>query len=167
MEEKIKKLFQNNGLLLKHYNQYNDNKELVLIAVKNCAWSIHFASERLKNDKDVILQAVKKYGIELHDISLYNKNSINDKEIVFEATTNNYPNAIIYASKKLLNDINFLASICLKRTDLIVLKTFYINKEIKKKVIESIKNKISFKIHQQYFINKISYHLMNLIYLYL
>ncbi|WP_081256141.1 DUF4116 domain-containing protein [Streptobacillus moniliformis] len=37
-----------------------NNKELVLLEVKKNGWSLKYASDRLKDDKEVVLEAVKK-----------------------------------------------------------------------------------------------------------
>ena len=92
LKKEIIKKIKKNPLLLKNYTNFQNDKDVVLTAVKNLAWTIHFASDRLKNDKDVVIEAVKKYGIELHDISIYSKKFMNDKQVVFAASINNYPN---------------------------------------------------------------------------
>ena len=92
---------------------------------------------------------------------------MNDKQVVFTASTNNYPNSIMYASKKLLNDINFLVSICLKRKDLRILYSQSIPQNIKIRVKESLKLKIYIKSHQNIIFKKLPINLINIILIYL
>jgi hypothetical protein len=42
-----------------------DDKDIILAAVKNNGLILCFASERLKDDKDFVLEAVKNYGFAL------------------------------------------------------------------------------------------------------
>lgn len=140
-KENIPLFIQKNPYLLKNYIIYQDNKKLVLSCVKKIPWLIHSSSERLKNDRDVVKEAVKNYGIELHDIGSYNKKFLEDKEIVFFATIFKYPSAIMYASPKLFNDINFICSICLKRKDIEILKFIKYKIFSKKNILISLKGK--------------------------
>ena len=36
-----------------------DDKDIVLLAVKNSRYVLEYASQRLKDDKDIVLEAVK------------------------------------------------------------------------------------------------------------
>ena len=61
---------------------------------------MEYASEELRNDKEVVLEAVKKYGDALQFAS---EELRNDKEVVLEAVKEN-GNAIKYASPELQED---------------------------------------------------------------
>ena len=64
-KSKIKQLSKN-GLLLENFPDLQNNKEAVLIAVRQNGLALQFASKRLKNDKEVVLQAVKQNGLALY-----------------------------------------------------------------------------------------------------
>jgi hypothetical protein len=49
-----------NGLLLKEYPELNDDKDLVLLAVKQDGYALQFASDRLREDKDVLDAALEQ-----------------------------------------------------------------------------------------------------------
>jgi len=42
-----------------------DDKDIVLTAVKNNGFALISASEKLKNDKNIVFEAVKEYGFAL------------------------------------------------------------------------------------------------------
>ena len=57
------KLFKKNSFALKYAsNELRNNKDIILQAVKNDCGAIRHASEELRNDKDIVLQAVKNDG---------------------------------------------------------------------------------------------------------
>lgn len=58
-ESKIKQLSKN-GLLLENYPELQNNKEAVLIAVRQNGLALQFASEELKDDYEVVFKAVKE-----------------------------------------------------------------------------------------------------------
>lgn len=45
-----------------------NNKELVLEAIKNNGWSLRYASDRLKNDNNFLLELLELYNIKLYDL---------------------------------------------------------------------------------------------------
>jgi hypothetical protein len=77
-----------------------NNKIEVLKVVLRHGWVLRFASDELKNDKDVVMAAVSNYAASLEFASDELKN---DKEIVLEAVS--YKSiALFYASAELRND---------------------------------------------------------------
>ena len=78
---------------------YKDDKEIVLAAVKRCGINIKYASNRLKNDKDVVLTAI--------DNSYYNDPY--DMKYILEHKRNQHNNIdIILNETKLQNDVDVL-----------------------------------------------------------
>jgi hypothetical protein len=77
-----------------------DDKDVVLAAVKNCFYAFQYASNRLKDDKNIVLTVVKQYGGNLKDVSTRLKN---DKEVVGAAVQQN-GQALQFASTILKND---------------------------------------------------------------
>jgi predicted RNA-binding protein (virulence factor B family) len=105
-----------------------------LKAVKQNGDSLQYASEELKNDKEVVLEAVKQYGRSL----LYASEELkNDKEFVLEVVKQN-GDSLEYASEELKNDkevlwiskgyFKFIKSI----------KTFDLNFKFSKKQLDEI-----------------------------
>jgi hypothetical protein len=82
---------------------WND-RESVLEAVKKHGYALHRASENLKNDREFVLEAVKINGSALHGAS---EDLKNDREIVLEAVKSN-GDAIEYASDNLKSDREFV-----------------------------------------------------------
>jgi len=82
--------------LVKHPNLKND-REIVLEAVKQKGTVLEHASEELKNDREIVLEAVKKSGEALQYASEALKN---DREIVLEAVKQ-YAGAYNHASGEL------------------------------------------------------------------
>ena len=76
------------------------DKEVVLEAVKKWGEALEYASEEFKNDKEVVLEAVKNDGYALKYASEELKN---DKEVVLAAIRNTRY-ALEYASWRLQND---------------------------------------------------------------
>jgi predicted methyltransferase len=77
-----------------------DDKDVVLAAVKNCFYAFQYASSRLKDDKNTVLAVVKQYGGDLKDVSTRLRN---DKAVVTTAV-NQAGGALQYASTTLKND---------------------------------------------------------------
>ncbi len=77
-----------------------NDKEVVLAAVKSDAGLLKYASDQLKNDKEIVLVAVKSHAWSLEYAS---KQLKNDKEVVLAALKTN-GNALEYASDQLKND---------------------------------------------------------------
>ena len=55
----MKTILFNNGVGTKNMNS---NIQIVLKAAKQDGWSLQFAADHLKSDKDVVLEAVKQNG---------------------------------------------------------------------------------------------------------
>ena len=77
-----------------------DNKELILEAVRDNGFSLEYASDQLKNDREVVETAVKQNGDALKYASDQLKN---DREVVETAVKQN-GDALKYASELLKND---------------------------------------------------------------
>jgi len=69
--ELAKKILNRNGMCLQYLDDFKNNRDLVLIAIKENGCSIKFASEILKNDKELVLIAI--------DNNIYAFDEINDK----------------------------------------------------------------------------------------
>ena len=100
----VQNAVQNFGEALKYASDdLKNNIEVVMIAVKGRSYGagvLQFSSERLRNDKDVVLNAVEKNGVCLQFAS---DNLKNDREIVLIAVQND-GQALEYASDNLKND---------------------------------------------------------------
>ena len=85
-----------NGDVLKYASmELRDDKDVVLSAVKKNGWSLSYASDRQADDKDIVLSAVKKYWGAWEAASPRLRK---DKDVVIEGIKNN-----IY----LLNNVSF------------------------------------------------------------
>lgn len=71
-----------------------------MVAVQNDGTALQFASDELRNDKDIVLNAVKQNGSSL---KLASERLQNDKDIVMTAVQQNRY-ALMYASKELQED---------------------------------------------------------------
>lgn len=89
---------------LKNYPEYQDDDELVRIAVKKKGMALQFASARLRDDYETVMLAVKKDGIALQFASARLRD---DYELVILAIKEN-GNALEFASKNLQNNRNIL-----------------------------------------------------------
>ena len=97
-KEVVLEAVKNYGQALKYTSEpLRNDKEIVLEALKTNGWALEYASNSLKNDKDVVLKAVKTNGLALHHASDKLKN---DKEIVLEAVKTNGL-ALHYASESI------------------------------------------------------------------
>ena len=90
-----------------------DNKEVVLAAVRNDGFSFLYASARLKDNKELVLTGVRKYGLSLSCASARLKNN---KEVVLAASTNDR-RSLKYASKILMSDQEFINQLKLSDVD--------------------------------------------------
>jgi CxxC motif-containing protein len=77
-----------------------NDKEVVLVAVKKYGLPLEFVSAELKNDKEIVLSAVSNCGSALNYASVELKN---DKEVVLAAVSN-HGWALKYASDELKNN---------------------------------------------------------------
>lgn len=57
--EFAKKILNRNGMCLQNLEVFKNNRDLVLIAIKENGCSIKYASENLKNDKELVLIAIE------------------------------------------------------------------------------------------------------------
>ena len=79
-----------------------DDKEVVLKAVKIYSSNFKFASKRLRDDKEVVLEAGKDMSC-FTSFKYASKRLRDDKEVVLKAV-NNYPSNIRFASERLRAD---------------------------------------------------------------
>ena len=85
----------------KTFDLFRDDKEIVLMAVKESGIALKFASDRLKDDKEVVLEAVKQNNIALG----YASDRLKDnKEVVSEAVNLN-GKVLCFASDNLRDDV--------------------------------------------------------------
>lgn len=89
-------------------DEIKDNKEAVLLCVKNIGQALYHASKRLKNDEDVVLEAVSNDGLSLASASEIRRD---DDNIVLEAVKNN-GYALRFASDRLRNDKEIVKVAC-------------------------------------------------------
>lgn len=105
----IKKIQDGSNFGREEFNSLRDDKEVVIAAVKQRGLALEFASDRLKDDKEIVLTAVQQFGLALAYAS---KKLKDDKEIVFAAVQQSGL-ALEHASKKLQNDKEVVfAAIC-------------------------------------------------------
>jgi hypothetical protein len=78
-------------------DQLRDDKEVVLAAVRKDGYSLYYASDRLKNDKNVVLTAVEN-DIDGHALCWASSTMTNDIEIILKAVEK-HKHALQYASK--------------------------------------------------------------------
>ena len=79
------------------------NKKEALKAVKQNGWALEFASDELKNDREVVLEAVKEKGSAGFALEYASEELKNDRKVVLEAIKE-YGGALKYASDELKND---------------------------------------------------------------
>lgn len=89
---------------LAYASKLRNDKEVVLAAVKKNGLALEYASTSLKNDSQVVLEAVKENGAALQFAS---KELRGDRKIVFEALKT-YGDVAKFASPELKNDRNFI-----------------------------------------------------------
>ena len=87
IDKYTKMILSANGMNLQYNDEIQDNKELVLIAVKQNGMALEYASKELQNDKEVVMAAVK-----------------------------NNPEAIKYASEELQNNPFILLGLLVSKT---------------------------------------------------
>lgn len=80
-------------------DELRDDKEVVLEAVEKDGCSLRLASERLKDDKEFLMSLVKKNGFSLYYASDRLKD---DKEVVLEAIKSGF--SLYYASDRMKDD---------------------------------------------------------------
>lgn len=80
------------------------DKEVILEAVKHYGWALSYGSDELKADKEVVSEAVSQYGRALQ----YASDELrNDRKIVLKAIENNGI-AFMYISEEFKNDIDIV-----------------------------------------------------------
>jgi predicted glutamine amidotransferase len=82
-------------------DKFRDDKDVVLAAVKKDGYSLFDASNRLQNDKEIVLAAVNESGEALQFASDCLKD---DEEVVLAAIKNN-DEALFFASTRMYNNI--------------------------------------------------------------
>jgi hypothetical protein len=80
--------------------ELRNNKEVVLEAVKQNGGALEYASMELRNDKEIVLEVVKQNGYTLRYAS---EELRGDKEVILEAVKQN-GNTLQFASEELRND---------------------------------------------------------------
>ena len=81
-----------------------NDKEVILEAVKKDGASIFYASQELRADREIVLEAVRTYS---YALSYASQELQNDKEIVLEAVKHSRL-ALEFASQRLQNDPDIL-----------------------------------------------------------
>ena len=126
--------------LLKNINEkFKDDKEIVLEVVKHYGMAVEYASERLKNDRTVAIEAIKQNGLALKYLNKFK----NDKEIILLALRSN-GNIMPYIDPETKKDneiSTYLNKHLIKTRDQRITKL--INKEIgrdKEKVLKAFKD---------------------------
>jgi len=102
-EEEVLTAVQNNfnGCSLRDVSErLRNDKKVVIAAVQNNGWALQFASKELQNDKQVVMTAIQTNGRSLQDAS---ERLRNDKKVVIAAVQNNGW-ALQFASKELKNN---------------------------------------------------------------
>ncbi len=87
------------------------DREFVLEAVKKNGWALQFANEQLRGDREVVLEAVRQNGAALQFAS---EQLRGDREVVLEAV-NQHGRALEYADKKLMGDRELILEAVKKR----------------------------------------------------
>ena len=82
----VLKQVQQKGLALKFVSNFQDNEEIVKIAVQQDGWALCYASKRLKDNEEIVKEAVKQNGWGLEFAS---KRLKNNEKIVNEAVKQN------------------------------------------------------------------------------
>ena len=83
------------------------DKEVVMAAVQQDGYSLKYASKNLQSDKDVVMSAVNQNGCSLFYVS---ENLQSDKEVIMTAVKQNW-RALYYMDLCLKNDLMFLGEL--------------------------------------------------------
>jgi len=100
LKQDILNILAKNFYGLQHYPELRNNKEVVLEAVKQYGWALKYASDELRANKEVVIEAVKQDGYALRFASDELKAN---KEVVLGAVKQNRY-ALKYASDELQAD---------------------------------------------------------------
>lgn len=103
-EDVINKIANKKLFLWDLSKDLQDDKDVVLEAVKSDIYGLKYVSDRLRYDKDVVLIAVKCNGLLL---SLTSEKLKDDRDVVLAAIKESLL-ALRFASERLQNDKNFL-----------------------------------------------------------
>lgn len=119
---------------IKKYNLEN-NKQIILNSVKRNGNNLNLASTKLKNDFDVVLEAVKNNGL---SIKYASKKLKSNNELAVVAINNN-PDSYYLLSEKLKNDENIIKEFLIKNPVNILDFNYlpYFNKLVKKVIKEN------------------------------
>ncbi len=132
-------IFAHNWIILWKKENYNarDNKDLVMLAVKQNWMSLLYASNRLKNDPDIVLAAVKQNWLAYQFIQ---KKSLKlSKEIVISAINSNI-NVVEYFWQEILNNVDFAIYIIKKQYNKYELMPANIKKDLNINLVLATKN---------------------------
>ena len=100
-QEAIKQIRAGKKLNKWSFELFRDDKEVVIEAVRKSGINLGHASDRLKNDREVVMEAVKQSGVILQ----YASDKLrDDKEVVFESVIRSA--TLGYASDRLKDDKN-------------------------------------------------------------
>ncbi|WP_422474879.1 DUF4116 domain-containing protein [Endozoicomonas sp. ALB032] len=110
--EKITKALLKHGLQYASQQLRND-KELILTIIAARPKCLEFASEKLKNSKKVVMTAINQHGFYLQ----YAGPKIKDNEEVVKAAITDYPEALGYASERIRSDKNIIQMVIDKHID--------------------------------------------------
>ena len=71
-EEIVKTALEQDGEAMEFVSdRLKDNKDLMLLAIKGAPWTACYASDKLRADKDVIMASVQTYGQTLYFASAF------------------------------------------------------------------------------------------------
>ncbi|KAG2374728.1 hypothetical protein C9374_010472 [Naegleria lovaniensis] len=99
---------KHDGFALEYASQeLRNDREIVLEAVKQNGFALEYASQELRNDREIVLEAVKQNGFALEYAS---QELRNDRGFVLEAVKQN-GFAFRYASQELINDRGFVLEV--------------------------------------------------------
>jgi hypothetical protein len=91
------------GALEQFSDVIKDDKEVVLTAVKKISWTLEFASDRLKDDKDVVLASIKEYE---HGLKFASERLRDDDKIIMKAIKKHC--GMKFASERLKDNDEFV-----------------------------------------------------------
>jgi hypothetical protein len=129
--------------------ELKNDREIVMAALKEDSYAFVSASEELKNDKEVVLAALKNRG----DVMRYISEALkNDREIVIAALKVD-ASALQYASDELKNDREFLLSIMVFSKDALKYASSQMRKDlqIKESIVTSFEIINNDKIDVRFF----------------
>jgi len=122
------------GVSLNYYNDtIRDDKNICLLAINCDSGNYKYVSQRLHDDRDIIIETIKKDGKIFQHIP---NNFRDDKEITLLAVKS-YPYAIQYASHTLKHDRDVCLEVVKQKGELLEYIPIKDDKEI---VLEAVKN---------------------------